>query len=179
LSQKQGIEQQMESATATLAYYEDQKKTQDAAHTKKLASINAEINSVQNQLADVRATITYTQDETQLASLRSQEASLVSRSNVLKNSRDNENTIYGNQNQTTVYYINQAKARIGQVTQQDTQFNNNVETVQGYVAIDWINLWTLLVLLSPVHPILIIIVLVILLFWFLHRKGYTPKFEFV
>lgn len=179
LTQKQGIEVQMQAATSSLAVLEQQKKNLDAQHTQAIGSITKELTSIQSQLAVITQSLSQTEDTAQITALQNQQSALINRQVTLGNNKDTENRNYNSQNQSLVYQINWAKNNVGQVQQQDTQFANNIETVSGYVDVSWISIWGLAVLFSPIHPIIIIIVLVLALWLFLNHKGYTPKIEFV
>jgi hypothetical protein len=178
LNQKQGIEQQMQTATSSLASLEQQKRDLDARHNQTINTIQRELTSIAEQLTAVRQAMNNTQDEAQLAQLRAQESALVSRQVTLRQNRDSENASYNSRNQTLTTQIAYAKNNVNQVQKQDDQFTNNIETVNGYIHISWIGLWGLAAALSPIHPIIIVLVLAVGLAWFLSRKGYIPKIEF-
>jgi len=179
LTQKQGIEVQMQAATSSLAALEQQKKNLDAQHLKVINSITKELASIKSQLAVIEQTLLQTSDATQLNVLYNQQSSLLTTQANLVNNKDIENRNYNSQNQSLVSQIGWAKNNVGQVQQQDTEFGNNIETVSGYVDVSWISMWSLAVLFSPIHPTIVIIVLVLALLFILNRKGYTPKIEFV
>lgn len=75
--------------------------------------------------------------------------------------------------------INQTRRMLEGNAKQDTQFTNNIETVNGVVNVNWVSNWEMVKIFSPIHPTIIIIVLVITLIWFLNRKAYLPKIEIV
>lgn len=179
LSQKQGIEKQINSATTTLANLEKQKRDLDTKHSQTLASYNRELSSVQSQLVVIRQNLELTSDESQVQNLENQEAALMVRENQLKNNRDAENRNYTSQNQYYTSQIAYTKQNVANAKNSDTQFIDNVETVSGYVSVRWVSLWDIAKLFSPIHPAWIIIMLITLVFLFLSKKGYIPKVEFV
>ncbi|MES2436547.1 MAG: hypothetical protein V4519_00890 [Patescibacteria group bacterium] len=179
LGEKQGIEQNMQAATTSLATLEQEKKTLDAKHAQASASIKRDTTSVQSQLVSVRQRMNTAQDENEYASLQTEESTLNYRLSVLQENLNKENRTYANQNANLVAYIEQAKKTVDGVVKQDTQFTNNVETVNGYVAVQWVSLWDLAVLFSPVHPCIVILILIAIAIFYTYRKGYIPKVEFV
>ncbi len=179
LNQKQGIEQQMQNATATLAAYEKQKKDIDSKHTVTINSIKKELTTIQAQLVTVRQNINNAQDESQRAAYQSEESVLVNRQAVLVANQSTENEKYKAQTQSIDAQIKYAKDRIAGVEKQDTQFGNNIETVTGYVSVNQISWWDYVTALSPIHPAAIAIVILLVIGFFLYKKGYTPKIEFV
>jgi len=156
LDQKQSIEEQMQSATSTLANLEKQKKTLTTRHNQTLAGMNAELATLQNQ-------VPYPTD----------------RANAIKQNIDNENISYNSQNQNLANQIEQAKVTITWVEKQDTQFGNNIETVNGYVSVNWISYWQMARVLSPIHPSIILIILVLVLWKILSLSRVIPKIELV
>jgi hypothetical protein len=179
LNQKQGIEQQINAATTTRANLEKQKKDLDTKHSQTLASINRELSSVQSQLVTVRQNLELTSDETQVYNLEIQEASLMTRENQLKQNRDAENRTYTNQNQHLTSQITYAQQNVTTTENRDAQFMDSIETVTGYVSVRWISVWDIAKIFSPIHPAWIITALVIIALFFLYKKEYIPKVEFV
>jgi hypothetical protein len=65
--------------------------------------------------------------------------------------------------------ISESQKVLQGVTVQDSKFNENIETVEGSITIRWISLWKLMTVFSPINPIFIISILLVL-FWYLLRK---------
>ncbi len=156
LGQKQSIEEQMQYATSTLADLQKQKTALAARHNQTLASLNAELAALQNQ-------VPYPTEQ-----------ALAIQQNI-----DSENKSYNSQNQNLTNSINQYKALITGIEKQDTQFANNIETVSGYISVNWISYWRVIKIFSPIHPSIILIVLAIVLWKVLGRFGIVPKIELV
>ena len=156
LGQKQLIEEQMQNATSTLANLEKQKRALITRHNQTLADMNAELAALQSQ-------VPYPTEKV-LA---------------LQQNIDSENKSYNSQNQNLTNSINQYKALITGIAKQDTQFANNIETVNGYVSVNWISYWQMARIFSPIHPSIILIILAIVLWKVLGRFGIMPKIELV
>lgn len=182
LSQKQGIEQQTTSVVTTLANLKSQKEALIASHTQTLQMINRELARIAANLATVRldiSLITSTTSQTVIDSLRSQEAVLVSQDAVQRQKLSSENSTYTAQSKYLDAQIANQDSNLTQVIKQDTQFTDNIETVNGTVYVSWISLWDMAGIFSPISPTIIVVILVILVLIFLSRKGYIPKIEVV
>ncbi len=179
LSEKQGIEQQMQSATSTLAGYEQQKKNLDAQHAQSVAAYNRSIATAESELSQTRTSMGVTSDAWEQVKLRNEEIAVNARLAELRNGLDQENRTYASQNKNLVTQIEYAKNNVKYVEGRDEQFGNNIETVQGHVYVNKISLWSMAAALSPIHPTIIIVVLFLVVWWILVRRGYIPKIEFV
>jgi len=156
LGQKQSIEEQKQNATSTLANLEKQKRALMIRHNQTLAGMNVELAALQSQ-------VPYPTEEV-LA---------------LQQNIDSENRSYNSQNQNLANSINQYKALITGIEKQDTQFTNKIETVNGYISVNWISYWQMAKTFSPIHPSIILIILVIVLWKVLSRFRVVPKIELV
>ena len=179
LTQKQSIEQQKESATASLAELQKRQKDLAAQHTQVANNLQKELTTTQNQLAVVRATISTTSDVNELTTLRNQEYSLSQKEASLRQNLNSENTAYAVNSQSIKNQINDVNAQLANIEKQDVEFTDNVETVNGYISVNWISLWNMAKIFSPIHPTIIIIILVLLAWYYLNRKNYLPSIEFV
>jgi uncharacterized membrane protein len=63
---------------------------------------------------------------------------------------------------------------IKDINTQDKKFAENIETVTGSISIQWISVWQLMKVFSPIHPIIIILVLVIILWYILKKLRIAP-----
>lgn len=165
LGQKQGIEQQGESIATRLAQLEKQKKTADTAHTSRVVSL-------QSDLAVVKVEISKAQGDSEKSVLRQREAAL-------QYSLDQENKTYAANNKSLVAQIDQQKKNLEGNVKQDIDFGNNIETVTGSVNVNWVSCWEIMKLYSPVHPTIIIVILVLIVLYFVNRKSWLPKIEVV
>jgi hypothetical protein len=179
LGQKQSIEQRTDSVMQSLASLSKQQKDLTDKHNQTVAAIKKELTMVQTELASVRQSIPTAQTSADLTNLRNQETSLVQRETTLKQNQDSENRSYDTSNRNLVAQITQYNSSLENLGKQDTQFTDNIETVNGYISVNWISLWMLLKLFSPIHPSIIIIILLIIIYYILKRRGYLPAVEFV
>jgi len=179
LGQKQSIEEQQESAASQLAELQKNQKDLNTTHTATVNSLQKQITNTQKDLASVRAIIFTTTDANTLVALRNQEYSLVQQETSLKQSLSSENKNYTNNNQNLQNQIDGVNAQIKNIEEQDEDFTDNIETVNGYISVSWISLWDMAKIFSPIHPGFIVTILVLLAWYFLSKKNYLPVVEFV
>ena len=179
LNQKQSIEERTKVNSENLVELEKRKQSLLTAHALAISNINKELLVTQSQLVLVRQQKLLTDDSTQYNFLLGQETMLAQTELNLKQKQEAENRIYASQNQTVTNQINQVNGGLTNLTQEDTNFANNIETVNGRVNIEWISVWNLMKVYAPIHPTLIIIVILLLCRWYFVRKGYLAKIEFV
>ena len=175
LSQKQSIEGQTTAVLTSLESLQKQKENLDSAHNQSVNAFNKELARIRSSLASVRINITEETDSAIIASLRNQENIFLSQEASQKQKLNTENSNYSTQSQNLVKQIANANSNLDNVNEQDNQFVNNIETVSGYVSVNWVSLWEMAKIFSPISPVIIIIVLIIIGWVFLRRKGYIPK----
>ena len=175
LSQKQQIEEQTSNVLDSLENLQKQKEDIGLRHTQSVGVINREIARIQTELVDVRLNISNETDASVIALLRNQESSLLGQEIVQKQKLSTENSNYSIQSRNLQNLIANANNNLTNVDKRDSQFTENIETVTGSISINWISLWQLAKIYSPISPIIIIIILVIISLIYLRRKGYLPK----
>lgn len=178
LSTKQNIEEQTTNVENSLASLNTQKKNLETSHTQTIAAMNSELYSIRVQLAAVRLNIassTSTTDAATLASWRSQEQNLLNQELATNQKIGRENASYSAQKQSTENQITYQNANLTSIKQQDTKFTNNIETVSGTISVSWVSVWQLIRIYSPISPIWIIIILIILIWAYLNHKKITPQ----
>ncbi len=175
LSQKQNIEEQATATINTLESLKNQLASLEKSHTQNVSAINKQLSSIRSQLTSVRASIAVTTDPTIMTSLRSQETLLMQQESTQNTKLGNENKSYNSQKQNLNNDINAWNNNLTYVSNQDMQFTNNVETVNGYITVSWISYWDMAKLFSPIHPLLIIIILIFVSWLPLRHKKIMPK----
>jgi hypothetical protein len=179
LSQKQRIEGQTENILSTLASLKKQKADLALKHTQAVNVINREITRIRVELANVRVTILGTIELSAVTLLREQESILMGQEIIQKQKLSGENNNYTVQNQNLDRLISNENNNLTNINKQDSQFANNIETVNGTVSVYWISVWNLIKEFSPINPWILIIVIAILGRYFLVRKGYLSRIELV
>lgn len=157
LGQKQNIEDQMNSATSSLADLTKQKTNLTAKHNQTLAGLNA-----------------------QLATLQNQGTSTDAERAVIRQSIEKENRSYNSQLANLDNQIDSTKKWIENVEKRDVDFGNNIETVSGNISVNWVSVWEMIkTFTAPVHPGWIILILVAIAYKPLARLGIIPKIQLV
>ena len=179
LSQKQNIEEQDKNAKERLASFETQLKDLTARHNQTVKNLQTNLEANNLELAHTRALIATTTESSSLSVLRNQEANLVASIAALNKNLKSENTSYTADKQNLDSQIAWVKTEQENIAEQDENFTDNIETVQGSVSIEWISYWGLAKVFSPIHPTWVIIILAVLTWYLLSRKNYVPGVEFV
>ena len=177
LTEKQGIEGQILDASTSLSSLTSQRDTLIASHTKAINSMNKELARINGDLAKVRANIALLKPNEINVSFNQQGASLVEQQTNQTQNINQENKNYSIQKKNLDDLISNANANLGNANKQDDKFTDNIETVNGYVSAQWISLWEMAVIFSPIHPTLVIIILIILGFVLFRKR--MPKVEIV
>jgi hypothetical protein len=179
LGQKQNIDQQMNQATSSLADLEKQKSDLTTKHNQKMDAYRQELAGLQEGIVNYNKQLQNTEDEESKTFYIARIASLQQGIELNQKNQSAEIKNYNSQNQILTAQIKYAKDSVNNVEKRDDQFMDNIETVSGYVSVNWISYWDMATLISPIHPTIIIIILVLIALYFLNRKGYIPKVEFV
>lgn len=177
LSDKQNIEGQILDASTSLSSLTSQRETLVSNHTKEVNSLNKELVRINGDLAKVRANIALLKPNEINVSYSQQEASLVEQQTNQTQNIYQENKNYLIKKQNLDNLINNANANLGSANKQDDKFTDNIETVNGYVNVEWVSLWEMAVIFSPIHPTWIIIILIIAPFVIFRKR--MPKVEIV
>lgn len=175
LRQKQNIESQTTNVLSRLETLQKQKESLNSQHTQTVKGINNEINRINAELANVRSIIFEETDPETLVLFRRQETTLISQQSVQNQKLNSENNNYSLQSKNLDNQIVSANNNLANVNQQDSQFADNIETVNGYVIINWVSWWQLVKIYSPISPSVLIIAFGIILWIFLRHKGYLPR----
>ena len=175
LTQKQRIEEQTSNVLSSLADLQEQKEDLNLSHTQSVMAINKEIARIQTELVAVRLNIANETDSSVIVLLRDQENSLLGQEAIQRQKLNTENVNYSAKSKNLQNLIDNKNDNLTKISERDDQFMDNIETVSGSVSVNWVSLWQLSKIYSPVHPAFIIIVLVVIAWIFLRRKGYLPK----
>lgn len=173
LTEKQGIEGQIVDANSSLESLISKRTELSNTHTKTVGVINKELSRINNELITVRSSISIEKDSQILVALRNQESSFVSQQTYQKQRLSEENKTYSIQKSDLDNWISNANANLNNANKQDDKFMDNIETVNGYVSVSWVSLWDMAVIFSPIHPVWVIIILIILGFVLFRKR--MPK----
>jgi heme/copper-type cytochrome/quinol oxidase subunit 4 len=175
LTQKQGIEEQQGNIVNSLENWTAQRDALVAKHNQTVASINKEITRIGKELVAIRANIKLETEPIVLTSLLNQETALVKMEATQKKNLASENSSYSLQKQNLDNLINNENNNLTNINKVDSQFMDNVETVNGYIDVSWVSLWEMAKIFSPIHPTFIVIILIILAWAFMRKSRLVPK----
>ncbi len=161
LGQKQGIEEETTNTAQSLESLIIQKTDLLVDHTKTVNSINKELAKIESDLAKVRIEIENPDKNSIILSLYSRESLLVDQQKFQKQKLSEENKNFQIKNQNLDNLINNQNSNLTNLNKQDNKFTNNIETVDGYINVNWVSIWEMVVIFSPIHPIWIIIILIV------------------
>lgn len=178
LSQKQNIEEQNNITTKSLIELQNELKTLSVKHTQTVATLKKELATIQKQLADTRKRISETKDSSLLTNLYLQESYEQTGENQANQRINSENTQYANQKNALDQAISANKGTLQNIATQDQKFTENVETVNGSINIQWVNLWQLAQIFSPIPPLLVIVFLLVVIWYILRKMNKVPIFIF-
>lgn len=180
LSTKQQIEQQDAMAKKSLAELEKEQRDLSASHTKTLASLQKQLSDTRSKITQAKAgKASTTAGTAEYNMFVSEEQTLTQTEASLLQSINNENATYNNKNSVLKSQIASVNSNIDNIKKTDEQFADNIETVNGTVNIQWVSHWSMAKLFLPIHPTLLIIILVVIAWLLLRHKPYVPKVEFV
>ncbi len=181
LNQKQNIEQNMDLTNKSLSDLQSEKTKAEAAHNKSLASLQAQLKSLTTSAETMRAKLdampAAEEGSPEQAQARMTQESYINFSNQvveLKNKIAQENRAFTENKKSFDSAIGQFNNQLGEIKKDDKAFAENIETVNGSVSMQWVNLWQLAKVFSPIHPIIIILLLAIILWYILKRLRIVP-----
>src|SRR3989338_1814079 len=136
LPQKQSIEEQQKQADDTLADYKAARQSIVNAHASAAKSLQSQIVADAEELVSLRAQIQTPQIQAQIQAVYDEWS-------LLNQQLANENASYSSQLRNADANIAYAEKWQTAVATQDQALLDNVETVTGFVSLQWISLWTM------------------------------------
>lgn len=171
LRQKQNIEQRTDESTTILLDLRQDKRDLDRSYSKKITLINSQIITIQDQINDLRTELlTIPADDPNEDRIKSLLAVLATQVVSLQNQLTVENRDYTANNNALVSRINATDQALENLAKEDVYFANNIETVNGYINVQWVNLWRLVEAFSPTPMWVNVVILVLIAWWFIERK---------
>jgi len=181
LNQKQNIEQNLNLTNKSLSDLQSEKTKAEAAHNKSLASLQAQLKSLTTSAETMRAKLdampAAEEGSPEQAQARMTQESYINFSNQvaeLKNKIAQENRVFAENKKSFDSAIGQFNNQLGEIKKDDKAFAENIETVNGSVSMQWVSLWQLAKVFSPIHPIIIILLLAIIVWYILKKLRVVP-----
>jgi chromosome segregation ATPase len=175
LNQKQNIEQRTETTTQTIDELKLDLEKTTSAYTQKNASLQKQLAAAKSSLATKQsqlASITVTEGTPEY--FKSQQTlaetfELRDKINLLNQQISAEKASFTHQKNNLTNQILGSNKDLEVIKKDDVNLNDNLETVNGSIQMNWVSLWELATVFSPIHPIILILLLIPLI-WFIFRK---------
>ncbi len=176
LNEKQNIEKSQSNTAESIASTKKQRDQVEADYTARINTIKSQIATVKAQIVDVDSDIARTEKAINNTTDQNTKNSLAQELNNLSNTRRTYNQYIANYNsdieiatsnfksQMTMYgsSLDSQNQVLAQLGVQETTFLDKVETVQGSVSINFITMWELLNIYSPVNLWVVIGIIVLI-----------------
>jgi hypothetical protein len=185
LNEKRNIEQNQDSTQSNIEGLNKEKiritteyNKQHSAYTVKINSAQSLIDKYQNDLRAVneefdRSTSAEEQDRlrTQIYDLQDKVAAQFQILDVNTKARASLISKTKTQLENLGFSLEDQQSILKNLSEKTSDFYQNIETVDGYISIRHLSLWEAFTILSPVHPLILIFILLALLkIYYLHRK---------
>lgn len=181
LNQKQSIEERADLTNKSLSDLQSEKSKAEAEYKKEIASLQAQLKEItltaqttKSQLDANQNAVGGTPEYAEKKMLINNYDSYMNQINSLKNYIAEKNTKYTQNKNRLDSAIAQSNNQLGEIKKDDKAFAENIETVTGSVSMQWVSVWQLMKIFSPIHPIFIIIILVLLLWYILKKMKIVP-----
>ncbi|NVN97178.1 hypothetical protein HXX01_03025 [Candidatus Nomurabacteria bacterium] len=161
LGEKQGIEGQLSDANQSLDSLISQRTELTNSHNKTSSSLSKDLDRINGELSKLSDNMLVEKNAQTLISLQNQKTLLNGQYADEKQKLIEENKNYVVTKQNLDQMISGESGSIKNIKKQDGQFTDNIETVNGYIVIEWCSFWEMATIFSPVHPTLVIIILII------------------
>lgn len=175
LSQKQSIEEMQKEAEQILSDLNTRREKVIADHNANVQSLQSRIKANENEQASLRAEVTT--DPERQSQITSRLSVLARGLANLKSQLTNENSAYTNNLNSIDFQIKNANDNLSGIKNQDQDLLDDVETVNGTIVFNWINLWEIVQLYIPGYWIpSIFAILAIVAYWWERHYGFFGRF---
>lgn len=180
LHEKVDIEDRTEDVVESLEDAEQAKRNLDQSHKDKIDYWTAQILALQEQLDDdlwyEEMGAAYSEDERSVI-VDDERNKVMEQILALQQKQRVENVNYSHKNNNLVTQINNLGGNLEVLEEEDTDFMNDIETVEGHVQVELINCWEKWGRLSVTPMWLNVVIVVGIAWWILNRRKIVPKIE--
>ena len=185
LNEKQNLESNQGETKNSITTLTTQQKQAENDYASASKVIKTEINTKNNQLTALKnsilkketdlsnatSTIIQADISNQLVILRQTEQNLIQNIQIAKSNLDNLTNTFKSQMSNLGFSLVQQNNTLANLATQEDAFFNKVETVDGYISINYVSIWEILDIYSPINPIIILLVLAFIVrIYFLSKK---------
>lgn len=181
LAQKQNIEERSDLTTKSLSDLQSEKSKAEAAHKKELAALQTQLNNLTTSVETMRTKLDTmpgveegSPEQVQAKMLQENYINTSNQITELKNKITQKTQTFTENKNNFNSAIAQFNNQLGEIKKDDKKFTENIETVNGSVSMQWVSIWQLAKVFSPVHPIIIIIILALILWYILKKMRIVP-----
>lgn len=169
LPQKQSIEDQQEAAEKNLDNLRGQRETLVKAHNRAVASYQARIKAINQELAPLEAELA-TADPGRQEQIQTRVQQLQSDRRIVESQQASENQNYKVKLSLLDAQISDAESQLESIKKQDRDLLDTVATVNGTLSFSWISVWEAIDLHLPGPLISWILILGALGAYLWHRR---------
>jgi len=172
LGQKQNIEQQTQQTNLSLEELKNSKENLTKKHNEKISALQKEINQLSStiySLTEQKKAVSST-EETTIKKLNDQ-INYYTRVRTNKNQElSTENKEYQTKLDNYNKQITYQESRLTNLDKQDQNLINNVETVDGTIALQWVSIFDVINLYMPIYKIAITVCIIIIVGYLLFGR---------
>lgn len=186
LGEKKGIEQNQDTAKNIVAELTAQYEQAKAEYEKGVITIKSEINRIESQIRSYDAAILRSRNT--LAVTTNDATRLEIEAEIIRlqesKQQETENLRIGRYSLSEItnslktlpmspigVSLDEANKTIVGLDKQEDKFFENVETVQGYVNVNYVTVWEIINLYSPINPIVLILAVAFIARMYFLRKN--------
>lgn len=147
LPQKVGLEDSTKTYAKLLSDAQDKLKDLNAKHAKTIADLQRQLNNINGIVAKLKAEVTT--DPERQKQIKTEISSLTVRKVALQKQISDENTWYGWDSTRLEQDIKNNQSHLDNLDVQEKNLLDNVETVQGYVSVQWMGVWEMVNIYIP------------------------------
>ena len=166
LSEKQTLERNQDSAKETIATLSTQQQKVKNDYLKSANTLKAQIKTQTNDLASIKAELSVATTSEIIIPLQQRQSIVLTNISTLNDALANLTTRFKKDMSALGASLTQQDDVLSSLTKATDDFLDDIETVQGYVSINYVTNWELFTIYSPISPtwIIIILILAVILF---------------
>lgn len=182
LNEKKSIENRSDIATKSLSDTQLEKTKLESTYSKDIASLQSQINSTEKKLQEKINQIQILSNADseiyadQINQISQEINTFRNQIENLRNTITEKNRIYTQERDRLTLTIEQINNEIAAIKKDDISFGEKIETVNGSISIQWVNIWNLVKLVSSIPPFILILVPVIIIWYVLRKLKIIPLF---
>lgn len=171
LPQKQSIEEQQGQIEAVLTKLRNDRDQLISNHKSSVNAINTRLTKIAKELAALRAEAAVTTDPARQAEIAALQKQLTNEDRSLRSQLAWKNKKYQEQLGLLDTQIKDTEANLENIKKQDKDLLDNVATVQGTIALNWIGIWEIIDLYLPGPLISWALILAAISAYIWHRRN--------